>query len=78
MKKYSKEDLLFRLKNANWESCFYATDVENAWTGFSDIFMPILNSISPVKEVRLKQRTEPWLDSELLELMRVRDRYLSI
>ena len=38
--------------------------------------MPILNSIAPVKEVRLKQRTEPWIDSELLELMRVRDRYL--
>ena len=30
---------------------FYATDVENAWTGFNDIFMSILNSIAPVKEV---------------------------
>ena len=38
--------------------------------------MSILNSIAPVKEVRLKQRTEPWVDSELLDLMRSRDRFL--
>ena len=59
MKNYSKDDFLFRLKNANREFCFYATEVENAWTGFSDIVMPILNSIAPVKEVRLTQRSEP-------------------
>ena len=38
--------------------------------------MSILNSIAPVKEVRLKQRTEPWVGSELLDLMRSRDRFL--
>ena len=76
LKNYTKDDFLHRLKNANWESCFYATNVENAWSAFSDIFMSILNSIAPVKEVRLKQRTEPWVDSELLDLMRSRDRFL--
>ena len=76
MKNYNKEEFILKLKNANWEACFYATDVGKAWTGFSDIFMSILNSVAPTKEVKLKQRTEPWVDSELLELMRVRVRYL--
>ena len=76
MKNYNKEDFLFKLKNANWETCFYATDVDKAWNGFNDIFMSILNSVALIKEIKLKQRTEPWVDSELLELIRIRDKHL--
>ena len=76
MKNYNKEDFLFKLKNANWETCFYATDVDKAWNGFNDIFMSILNSVVPIKEIKLKQRTEPWVDSELLKLIRIRDKHL--
>ena len=38
--------------------------------------MSILNSVAPIKEIKLKQRTEPWVDSELLELIRIRDKHL--
>ncbi len=38
--------------------------------------MSVLNSVAPVKEVRLKQRTEPWMSSEILHMIKVRDSYL--
>ena len=38
--------------------------------------MEILNSVAPVKEVRLKQRTEPWITQEILEYIKERDHFL--
>ena len=39
LKNYTKDDFLHRLKNANWESCFYATNVENASS--ADLLKPV-------------------------------------
>ena len=39
-------------------------------------FLSVLNSIAPVKEIRLKQRTEPWMSGEILDLISQRDKYL--
>ena len=35
--------------------------------------MDILDKIAPVKEIRLKQRSEPWLNSDILECIHLRD-----
>ena len=35
--------------------------------------MTVLDNIAPIKEVRLKQRTEPWMTSEILEVIKARD-----
>ena len=35
-----------------------------------------MDSIAPGKEVRLKQRSEPWLTSEILDLIKTRDMFL--
>ena len=36
----------------------------------------VLDNIAPVKQIRLKQRTEPWLTAEILELIKIRDMFL--
>ncbi len=41
-----------------------------------DIFVSILDSIAPVKQVRLRQRTEEWMTGEILERICERDRLL--
>jgi len=35
--------------------------------------MSILDTVAPVKEIRLKQRSEPWMTSEIIELIKLRD-----
>ena len=41
-----------------------------------NIFMEILNCVAPVKEVRLKERTEPWIIQDILENVKERDHLL--
>ena len=40
---------------------------------FKTIFLQILDAVAPIKEIRLKNRTEPWMNNEILENIRHRD-----
>ena len=44
--------------------CF---DAEMAWDSFKLIFHAVIDALAPIKEIRLKQRTEPWINSEILQ-----------
>ena len=72
LKNYTKEEFVLKLTCVDWGQCFNACDINTAWSAFRDIFL----SFAPVKEVRLKQRTEPWINSEILDLIKQRDLYL--
>jgi hypothetical protein len=73
LKHYSPENFILKLQSADWSSIFTAESVNSAWIHFRNIFNNILNSVAPVKEVRLKQRSEPWLSSDILSLIKERD-----
>ena len=40
------------------------------------MFMSVVDKIAPLKEKRLKQRSEPWITSELLDDIKARDQDL--
>lgn len=42
---------------------------------FLKIFTNILDTLAPVVEIRVKQRTEPFMTSYILGLIRDRDKY---
>ena len=65
-----------KLRNVNWSRVTHCTDVNQAWGIFSTLFINILDEVSPIKHVRIKNRTEPWMNSMILELIRERDRLL--
>ena len=73
MKHYSKEMLTELLQTVDWSPVLNCLDVNEAWTHFTDLFMPIVVKLAPLKKVRLKQRSEPWFSSEILELIKERD-----
>jgi len=64
------------LQETTWDSIFTASTVESSWDNFRNIFHKVLDSVAPIKSVRLKQRTEPWLTSDILALIKERDRLL--
>ena len=70
MKNYSKEIFVDLLKGYDWNLvCQVKDNVNEAWEKFSTMFTQVLDDIAPEKEIRIKGRTEPWIDAEILELM---------
>ena len=49
---------------------FSVSYVDDCWHIFKAIFLSVLNTVAPVKEVRLKQRSEPWVDSNILDFIK--------
>ena len=74
MKNYCRENFIDKLKDLNWESVFLCSDVNDAWACFKQMFLQIIDDIAPVKEVRIKVRTEEWMTSDILELIYERDK----
>ena len=72
-KKYEKSIFMSKLLNANWDKCFFAENVNKAWCHFRDIFTNILDQVAPTKKIRIKQRTEEWINQEIIEAIRTRD-----
>ena len=78
LKNYSAELFLYKLANADWSSVFITNSVDTAWKSFKKVFISVLDSVAPVKEIRLKQRSEPWLTTEIIELIKERDNLLQM
>ena len=76
MKNYDKGVFTHKLCEANWESCFVSDNVNDAWLVFKNIFTETLYAVAPVKEIRIKQRTEPWINADILEQIQLRDKLL--
>lgn len=75
LKHYNVDHFIHKLKLCDWSNMFIAKTVEDSWLSFKETFLSVLNTVAPVKEVRLKQRSEPWLDSNILELISQRDAF---
>ena len=77
LKKYNASLYISRLSNVNWNDLVSShLDVNMVWCRFKETLISILNKVAPVKEVSLKQRTEPWMNSEILNDIRDRDNLL--
>ena len=45
---------------------------------YHQLFLKLIDDIAPVKEVRIKVRTEEWMTSDILELIYERDKILTL
>ena len=77
LKGYSKTELLDRLSKVSWSCVLDCDDVNIVWNNFRTVFVNIIDSIAPLKETRLKQRSEPWIDDTILTNIKNRDQLLS-
>ena len=76
LKHYSTHDFLIKLRNVNWAAVTNCININEAWNNFRTIFIKILDEVAPIKQVRINTRTEPWMTSTILELIRERDKAL--
>ena len=67
LKRYCKEEFVNQLSALNWQDVLSSTDVSKAWDMFKEFFHSILDVVVPIKEIRLKKRTEPRKTSDILQ-----------
>ncbi len=65
-----------RIHNTKWNLIYSKTDANDAWTTFNTIITEIMDEVAPMKEIRIKNRTDPWINSELLHHIEHRDNLL--
>ena len=73
-KDIDNDDFRDDLLNAPWEHVLNCQDVNDAWSIWHSTFMSIINHRAPMKSKRIRGNALPWLDEEIIQLMRQRDR----
>ena len=77
LKNYSKEFLCAELKKIDWSRVLFSGDVDSALNEFVLIFRAVLDRVAPYRDIRIKQKTEPWMNREILCQIRKRDALLT-
>ena len=65
LKGYNVNNFQHILNNINWMEITNMCDVDTAWDCFQSIFLEILDKIAPLKETRIKQRSQPWINNDI-------------
>ena len=78
LKKYTKDQFNELLMHCGLDHIYDISNVNEAFAFFKDKFVSILNTLAPIKEIRIKQDTEPWMCTEILDLIKQRDYYLKM
>ena len=76
LKNYSKEALVQKLQQTEWQTVYNCNDVNTAWEKFETMFCSIINELAPKRIFRAKVRSEQWLTSEIIDCINERDKCL--
>ena len=74
MKCYDKVVFVDKLRSLDWAKVTSVKNVNDSWKIFHEMFLQILDRVSPVKNIRLKQRTEQWFTGDILRSISVSDK----
>ena len=76
LRNYNIETYTAILQNTDWSLIYESINVNEAWLNFKTIITDILDMVAPVKKIRIKNRTDPWINNEILHLMEQRDKLM--
>ena len=71
---YDKDVFVEKLRSLDWAKVTSVKNVNDSWKLFHEMFLQILDRVAPIKNVRLKQRTEQWFTGDILRSISVRDK----
>ena len=74
LKNYNKEAFQQHLVGIDWLNVLNCDNVFDAWKNFKSVFILALDIFAPVKDIRIKQRSEKWIDSNILQCIKERDK----
>ena len=73
LKNYSKALFCHELRKINWSPVFSAPNVDVALDSFNSLFLTVINKVAPIRKMRFKKDSQPWMNGEILNGIRKRD-----
>ena len=70
LKNYSKDALFTLLRDTDCSPVFNCAEVDKAWVYFKSLFLVAVDTLAPVKNIRIKVRTEPWINADILKAIK--------
>jgi hypothetical protein len=77
LKKYNTASFVEELNKIDWTKCNETKPVNENWNCFRKLFTGVLDIVTSLKEIRVKQNTEPWMSTEILNLIILVHHFLS-
>ena len=77
MKNYNKDLFLKKLKLIKFPKYFDPININAAYSHFIQLIVSVINEIAALKEICVRNNTQEWMDEEVLEGIRIRDKLLS-
>ena len=74
LKHYTKENFLKELRDIVFPDYSLYADINEAYADFITTITKIIDKIAPIREIRIKNNTAKWIDEEILEGIRNRDK----
>ena len=73
-KDFTVDIYLDALKSCNFPNYENFQNIDEAYSDFLNKFMNIINTLAPLREIRVKSRTQEWFDGEIAAAIKVRNR----
>lgn len=58
----------------DWSNVLQCKDVNEAWCSFKHMFLEVADKVAPFKDIRIKEKTEPWVNKVILKAIQTRNR----
>ena len=75
LKKYSAEIFTNALKTVQFPNYNIFSNVNIAYSDLLSKISEIIDSVAPIKEIRIKNNTQEWFDNEIAEAIKIREKY---
>ena len=75
LKKYSDEAYTNTLRKVNFPNYDTFSNVNVAYTDLVKKIWNTIDSVAPIKELRIKNNTQGWFDNEIADAIKIRDKY---
>ena len=75
MKSYSDEIFVDKLRSIKFPDYSNHTCMNHAYQDFNTKFLSAVDSVSPIRTLRVKSNTKPWFDIDVLNVIRNRDKH---
>ena len=74
-KRCNTEELLHELDGAPWSVMDTFDSIDDKWSYWKSLFFSVIDHHAPVRKVRVRKNTNPWITEDILQITRARNYY---